>query len=114
MTAEDEVLAERVKQTERQVVVMMDSMDRITLDVFERVVHPAHVPFVAEAQTAKIRRPRHHRPRGRFLGCRENAGMGSMSLVLDAKKVYRFKVLPAAVHIWNPFALLAAVVQVEH
>ena len=49
---QDEVLGERIVQPEGHLVVMMAAIDRIALDIIQRVVHPAHVPFEAKAQTA--------------------------------------------------------------
>ena len=46
---QDEVLAERIVQTEGHLVMMEAAMDRLFLDVFKRVVHPAHVPLVTKA-----------------------------------------------------------------
>ena len=53
---QDEILGEGVEQPEGQLVVMIVAMDRILLHVVQRVVHPAHVPFVAEAEAAVDRR----------------------------------------------------------
>src|SRR5262249_39205536 len=66
---EDEVLEEGVVQAEKDLAVMMLAVDRIFADVFERIVHPSHVPLVAEPEAAPIHRPRYHWPSGRFL-CR--------------------------------------------
>src|SRR5262249_40542964 len=71
---QDEVLEERVVQAEKDLAVMMLAVDRIFADVFERVVHPPHVPLVAEPETAPIHRPRYHRPSGRLLRCRGRMG----------------------------------------
>src|SRR5262249_36529841 len=49
---QDEVLEERVMQAEKDLAVMMLAVDRIFADVFERIVHPSHVPLVAKPETA--------------------------------------------------------------
>ena len=54
---QNEVLGECVVQAEQDLVVMMLAVDRILADVVQRVVHPAHVPFVAEAEAAILGRP---------------------------------------------------------
>ena len=64
---QDEILEEGVVQAEQDLAVMMLAVDRILADVVEGVVHPPHVPFVAEAEPAPVDRPRHHRPGRRFL-----------------------------------------------
>ena len=42
------ILGERVDQAERQLVMVILAMDRIMLEVPERIVHPAHVPLDTE------------------------------------------------------------------
>ena len=68
------VLAPRVHGPERQLVVVVLAVDRVEREVLERVVHPAHVPLRAEAQTIRVRRPRHARPRRRLLRVRLHVG----------------------------------------
>ena len=46
---QDEIFGEGVVEAEQHVAVVEFAMDRIPADVFQRVVHPAHIPFVAEA-----------------------------------------------------------------
>jgi len=53
---QDEILVEGVEQAKGQVVVVMLAVDRLARHVAERVVHPAHVPFEAEAEPADIDR----------------------------------------------------------
>ena len=65
---QDEVLAEGVHQAEGQLVVVVAAVDRVLLEVAERVVHPAHVPLEAEAEPAQVGGPRDARPGGRLLG----------------------------------------------
>src|SRR5438132_13300872 len=65
---QDEIFEEGVMQAEQDLAVVMLAVDRILADVLERVVHPAHVPLVTEAQTAPVHRPRYPRTGGRFLG----------------------------------------------
>ena len=59
-----EVLAQRVDQTKGQAVMEVAAVDRVFLEVFERVVHPAHVPLEVEAEAAVVGRLRHQRRRG--------------------------------------------------
>src|SRR5215467_8495463 len=71
---QDEVLEECVVQAEKDLAVMMFAVDRVLADVFERVVHPPHVPLVAKPETAPIHRPRYDRPGGRLLRRRGRIG----------------------------------------
>jgi hypothetical protein len=53
---------EGIVQAEQDVAVMVLAVDRILADVIQRVVHPAHIPFVAETEPAIFDRPRHLKP----------------------------------------------------
>ena len=48
------VFLERVQHAEGELAVMILAVNGILLEVLERVVHPSHVPFHAEAQAAEI------------------------------------------------------------
>ncbi len=88
---------------------------RILLVVLQGVMHPAHVPFHAEAQSSSIGRARDHRPGSRFLGDRQRVGVVAIDrLVERAQEVHGGQVFTAAMFIGNPFAFLATVVEVEH
>ena len=112
---QDEVLREGVVQAEQDVAVMMLAVDRILADVVQRVVHPAHVPFVAEAEPAEFDRARHLRPGGGFLGGRGRLREAREQLGVEAaQEGDRFEVLPAAMLVRNPAARRPAVVEIEH
>ncbi len=110
-----EVLAPRVDQAEREVVVVPRAVHGRLAEVLERVVHPAHVPLLAEAQAAVVDRPRHAAPRRRLLGDGEDAGdVAVQHRVHLPQEVDGLEVLPPAVAVGDPLALLAGVVEVEH
>ena len=112
---QDEVLGERVDQREGQLVVVVAAVDRVVLEVLERVVHPAHVPLEAEAEPAQVGRPRDARPRGRLLGRRDHARLArEQHLVELLEELDGVEVLAAAELVRHPLALLARVVEVEH
>ena len=46
---QNEILRESVVETEDDIAVMMLAVDRLFGDVIQGVVHPPHVPLVAEA-----------------------------------------------------------------
>ena len=95
---------------------MPAAMDRIVLHVAQRVVHPAHVPLVGEAQAAVADRP----------ADTPGQAVDSSAIVIApgqrsrdhrvevAQEADRLEVLAAAVDVGNPFALAAAVVAIEH
>ncbi len=112
---QDEVLAERVHERERQLVVVPAPPHRVLLEVAQRVVHPAHVPLEAEAQAADVRGPRDAGPGGRLLGRADDprlAGVGDLVELLEERD--RLQVLAPAVLVGHPLAGLAGVVEVEH
>jgi hypothetical protein len=68
-------------------------------------VHPAHIPFVAEAEPAKFDRARHLRPCGRLFGgggglrkAREHFGIET------AQEIDGFEIFPAAMFVGDPAA----------
>src|SRR5207244_2553900 len=58
----DEMFLESVEQRKRNVAVMESAKDRIKAHVLQEVVHPTHVPFESESETAEISRSRNARP----------------------------------------------------
>src|SRR5215469_1026314 len=112
---QDEVLEKRVVQAEKDLAVMMLAVDRIFADVFERVVHPSHVPLVAEPETAPIHRPRYHRPGGRLLRRRGRIGKSREQLRIEAaKQIDGVEVFASAVFVRHPAAFGPAVIEIQH
>src|SRR5689334_20530879 len=99
----DESLAVLVEHRERQLVVMEPSVDRIELEVLERIVHPSHVPLERESETTFAHRTRHAWPRRRLLGDRDRA----RTFILDRRiellqERDRLEILSAAVLVAHP------------
>ena len=112
---QDEVLREGVEQAEGQVVVVPMPVHWVLGHVAERVVHPPHVPLVAEAEAAGVDRPGYGGPGRGLLGDGHRAGDPAVDLGVHAvQQVDGFQVFVAAVLVGDPLAVLAAVVQVEH
>ena len=81
----------------------------------ERVVHPAHVPFVGKAEPVIRDRLRDAGPGGRFLGDHHRAGTAlGDDRVEMAQEADGFQILAPAVDVRHPFAGVAAVVAIEH
>lgn len=72
---QDEMLGEGVEQAEGQLVVVIAPVQRVFADVRQAVVHPAHVPLMAEAQAALRHRTADAGPGGGFLGDHQRAGV---------------------------------------
>ena len=78
----------------------------IKLEVIEHVVHPAHVPFQVETETAYVGGLGHHRPGGGFLRDREGTGeVLEQHMVGLLEEAHRLGVLAAAVFIRQPFPI---------
>src|SRR5438067_4274501 len=83
---QDEIFRKRVVQAEQDVAVMMFAVDWILADVVQRVVHPAHTPFVAESEPAIFYRARHLRPCGRLFRRGGAYGKRANTSVLKRRK----------------------------
>ena len=121
-----EVLVEGVVQAEAERVLVVAAIDRILLEPRQRVVHPAHVPLHAEAQTvhglgvvvavaAPGHRTRDARPGRGFLGDGLHVGEVAVDALVElAQEVDGFQVLAAAEAVGDPLAVLTGIVQVQH
>ena len=112
---QDEVLTERVQQSERQLVVVIAPVDGILGEVHQGVVHPPHVPFEPEAQAAQVGGAGDGRPGGGLLGHQHDGGVVAVDHLVELlDEVDGFQVLPAPEAVGDPLALAARIVQVEH
>ena len=110
---QDEIFGKSVVQPEGHLVVMVPPVDRVLLHVFERVVHPAHVPLVGETETALVDRARHARPGRRFLGIARGAVQVQLG-VEAAQEGDGLEILIAAEFVRHPLAFFARVIQIQH
>ncbi len=110
-----EVLGVHVQPAEGEPVVVVAPMDRVLVEIGQRVVHPAHVPLETEAQAAQVGGARDAREGGRLFGNGHDPRMQAVRPFVDlAQEGDRLQVLVAAVLVRLPLAGLARVVQVEH
>lgn len=112
---QDEVFRKSIVQGKGNQVLAPFPVQGIRAHVLEHVVHPAHVPFVVEAQASLIRRPGHQRPGGGFF--RHHKGLGLFPehrRVQLPEEFHCFQVLPSPVFVGLPLAVLFPVVQVQH
>ena len=110
-----EPLGVGVQHRERQLAVVPAAMHRIARDVFEHVVHPAHVPLEREPQAALIHGPRHAGPDGGFFRARDDAGMFAPEHTVQVlQEGHGLEVLAPALAVGNPLARRARIVEVEH
>ena len=110
-----EVFAERVHEAKCQLVLMVSAMNRVTRDITQAVVHPAHIPLVVEAEPTRIRGARHRRKRRGLLGNGHRAGtLTAHHFIETPQKSHGFQILAASMHVGQPLARRAAVVAIEH
>ena len=110
-----EIFVVMIEHRERQVVLMIFAVDRLVLEITERVVHPAHVPFEREAESADVGRTRHLRPGGGFLGDGHHAGKFRVRDVIEfLQKLDRLQIFAAAKLVRNPLAFLARIIEIKH
>ncbi len=112
---QDEVLGIGVDHAEGHLVVVVLPIDRVFLDVLQRVMHPAHVPLVGEAETTFAGGLADPWKGRRFLGDHQRAGgFRGHHVVQMTEEIDRLEVLAPAVAVRDPLALLARVVAIEH
>ncbi|MBG9885398.1 hypothetical protein ABE10_02110, partial [Bacillus toyonensis] len=112
---QDVVLAERIHEGEGHLALVVATVERVALDVFQGVVHPPHVPFEAEAESGVVgRRGDPGEARG-LLGDHEDPGVAAIGRGVHLlEEADRLQVLSTAVHVRLPFAVATRVIQIEH
>ena len=86
---------------------MIFAMNGILAEIFERVVHPSHIPLEAKAEAADDRRAGNHGPRSRFLRGGLNVWMLFVGFLIESAQEFDgLQVFTAAEFIGNPLALL--------
>ena len=110
-----EIFGEGVEKRKGELVVFVFAMDGVLGKIFQRVVHPAHVPFEAEAEAAEIGGARDGGPGSGFFGDGEDAGKFAVSDFVHAlDEINGVEIFAAAELIGDPFAGFAGVVEIEH
>ena len=109
------IFVKGIDETKGQIVLMMTAVHRIASHIGERVMHPAHIPFVLKAQPAVGDRSRDLRPRGGFLGHDHRPGAAGGDLCIGfANEGDGIEIFAPAVFIGYPLALAAAVIEIQH
>ena len=111
----EKIFGEGVEQRKSELIVFVFAMDGIVREIFERIVHPAHVPFEAEAEASEIDWAGDGRPGSGFFGDGENAGEFAVGDFVHAfNEVDGVEIFAAAELIGDPLAGFAGVVEIEH
>ena len=81
----------------------------------KHVIHPAHIPFQSESQASTVPGLRHHGPGGGFLCNHQSRWKFRKNGFIELlQKSYCFQVFFSAILIWGPFAVLPAIIQIQH
>ena len=112
---QDEVLTPGIGDGEGQFVVDAPPEQGVCFEIFQAVIHPAHVPFEVEPQSADGRRHGDQGPGSGLLGDHQDTReFGQDRLVQFLQEADRLQVLPSAILVGPPFSVFPAVVQIEH
>ena len=112
---EHEILTESIDERECQIVMVIRPIDRIKRKIPKHIVHPAHIPFVAEAQSSHVGRTGNHRKSGGLFG---NHDIPREKLVTGAVKLFdkldSLHVFFSSEDIRHPLAVFSVVVKIQH
>ena len=112
---QDEVFIMGIEHGEGGLPMMILPMDGLMGDVAEAVIHPAHVPFEAKAQTALTDGTRYTGPSGALFRDHEDAGMLFVAHTIEMPhETDGLQVLATSVVVRHPLTGLTGVVEVEH
>jgi len=110
-----EIFAESIRKTEGHFRVVPAAMNGVFLHVAQGVVHPAHIPFEVEAQTACVGRRRNAGEGSGFLSYRHRAYALLVEHFVDVfEERNRLIVFTTSVNVRHPLRICATVVSVEH
>ena len=112
---QDKVLGKGIKKTKGELVVVVVTVDGVLAEVFERIVHPPHVPFHGETEAAGPGGPRDLGPGGRFF--RHDQASRAL-LVGDRIQLFKegdgLEIFIPAIFIRDPVAGLPRIIEIEH
>ncbi len=110
-----EIFCEGIEKRKSELVVLVFAMDRVARKKAQSVVHPAHVPFEAEAEATEISGARNSGPGRGLFGDGENTGESAVSDFVHAlEEIDGVEVFAASELIGDPLAGLARVVEIKH
>ena len=109
------VFVVHIDETEGKMVMMMLSIDGVVFEIFQSVVHPAHIPFVSETESTYIGGTTDHRKGGGLFRHHHDTSVFTIDRLVElSEKLYRFYILVASVTVGNPLTLFSRIVEIEH
>ena len=113
--SQHKILAVRVDHAERKLAVVVRAEERIKLHIAEKIIHPAHIPLIIKSKTVLFYRRCDLWPcRGFFRDQNRAISILLKDRVEMLKEFHCFQILMTAVHICHPFAVILAVIQIQH
>ena len=111
----DVLLTVGITHGERHLMVIIFAEIWVKLHIFQEIVHPPHIPFQTESQTAFLRLARHHWPCCGFLGDHDSTFVFPKDYGVQVlKKFNRFQVLVLTVFVRYPLPCLSSIIQIQH
>ena len=112
---QDIVLGKGIEKRESELIVIEGPIYGVEGHIAQHIVHPAHVPFEVEAQSADIRWLCDQRPCSGLLGYHKSVGvLAEHSFIEVLEELYRFKVLIAAIYVSNPFTRFPVIIKIKN
>jgi len=112
---EDEVFGEGIEEAESQLIVVEAPVYWVSLEEFEVVMHPPHIPLMRKPKSSDRGWPADLWPGGGLFGHDEGAGVAGLNGFVEvSQEVNGFEVFAAAIGVGHPLAGVAAIVQIEH
>ena len=112
---QNKVLAVRIDHAEGQFPMMRTPEDRVVSHIADKVIHPAHVPFVIKSQAILLHVSGHHRPGGGFLGDHNSPRLFPLNHTIQMlKQFHGLQILMTAVDIRHPLPFVFPVIQIQH
>ena len=87
----------------------------IQLHIFQKIMHPTHVPLKAEIQTVLFHRARHFRPGCGFLSDHHRPFISAQHYGIQVLEEFDgLQIFISAVFICHPLSVLFAIIQIKH
>ena len=111
----DVILTLVVAHRKCHLVVVIFTEIWIQLHIIKEVMHPSHVPLVAEVQSIFLYLACYFWPCGRLFGYHYSSVISSKYECVDMlEKFHCLKILIATELVWNPLSISLSVIEIKH
>ena len=96
-------------------IVVVLTEKRIQLHIIEEIMHPAHIPLIAEIKSIILYRTGHLRPCCRFLRNHHCSRISSENDRINMfEKLNGLQIFISAIFVCHPLSILLSVIQIKH